>query len=182
MKTLPVDKNILEKFGSYTFLIGGLLIALGIGGVLLPNMMSLGVTIFFAWLLISAGILWAIHTYKNNPTHIMDWLKPVLLFITGGILLLYPIDGVASLGLLLSIYLLLDAFGSFSLAQSHYPTKGWVWMAFNGIVSTVLAGLFLVGWPETSLWLVGLYVAISLIFDGWALLFIGWILRKEKKQ
>jgi uncharacterized membrane protein HdeD (DUF308 family) len=44
----------------------------------------------------------------------------------------------------------------------------------------LLAALFMIGWPETSYWLVGLYVAISLVFDGWALLFIGWTLRKEE--
>jgi len=74
----------------------------------------------------------------------------------------------------------MDAFSSFVLAQSVYPGKGWGWMAINGVVSVLLAALFMIGWPETSYWLVGLYVAISLVFDGWALLFIGWALRKEE--
>ncbi|MGB8410606.1 MAG: hypothetical protein WCE58_11955, partial [Gallionella sp.] len=30
-------------------------------------------------------------------------------------------------------------------------------------------------WPATSLWLVGLYVGISLLFDGWARVAIGWM-------
>lgn len=38
----------------------------------------------------------------------------------------------------------------------------------------------MIGWPSTSLWLVGLYIGISLFFDGWALVAIGWALRKAK--
>jgi uncharacterized membrane protein HdeD (DUF308 family) len=110
----------------------------------------------------------------------MDWLKPALLLITGGLVLFYPASGVAAVGLLLAIYLLLDAFGSFALAQSIHPAKGWGWMTFNGVISVLLATLFLIGWPATSLWLVGLYVGISLLFDGWALITIGWMLRQRK--
>ena len=108
----------------------------------------------------------------------MAWLKPVLLLVVGGLMLVYPVTGVATLGLLLAIYLLMDAFGSFALAQSIHPAKGWGWMAFNGVISALLAALFLIGWPATSIWLVGLYVSISLIFDGWSLVTIGWVLRK----
>ena len=89
-----------------------------------------------------------------------------------------PAAGIAALGLLLSFYLMMDAFGSFTLAQAHYPAKGWGWMLVNGLFSLALAVLFLIGWPATSIWLVGLYVAISLLFDGIALSVIGWYIRK----
>jgi uncharacterized membrane protein HdeD (DUF308 family) len=85
---------------------------------------------------------------------------------------------VQVVGLLLAVYLLLDALGSFTLAQSVHPAKGWGWMVFNGAISIVLAALFLIGWPVTSLWLVGVYVGINLLFDGMALVAIGWNLRK----
>ncbi len=178
MNPLIMNKEILKNFGSYTFIVGGLLILLGAVGVLLPTMMSLGTEMLVAWLLIVGGIFWASHTYKYSPKSVKDWLKPAVLFITGGVMLFYPVTGVAGVGLLLAIYLLMDAFSSFTLAQSVYPAKGWGLMAINGVVSALLAAMFLLGWPETSLWLVGIYVAISLIFDGWAMLFIGWSLRK----
>lgn len=180
MNPLPVKNSVLDKFGPYTLLTGILLIVLGTAGILLPEIMSLGTEILAAWLLLIGSFFWAIHTFKYSPKSMMDWLKPVLLLFIGGLMLLYPATGVAAVGLLLAIYLLLDAFGSFALAQSIHPAKGWGWMAFNGVTSALLATLFLVGWPATSLWLVGLYVSISLLFDGWALLFIGWNLRKVR--
>jgi len=180
MNPLPVNKEVFEKFGSYSFFIGVLLIVLGTVGILLPSLLSLATSILVGWLLLAGGIFWAMHTYNYSRKNVMDWLKPILLFITGGVMLFYPVGGIAGVGLLLAIYLLMDAFGSFAMAQFIHPAKGWGMMAFNGVMSGILAGLFLIGWPATSLWLVGLYVGISLVFDGWALLFIGWTLRKEK--
>jgi uncharacterized membrane protein HdeD (DUF308 family) len=180
MKPLLLDEKVLDKFGPYTLVTGILLIVLGMAGIILPGVMSLGTAILVAWLLLTGGALWAVHTYKHNPTHVMDWLKPFLLFITGGLMLVYPASGVAAVGLLLAIYLLLDAYGSFALAQTVHPAKGWGWMMFNGVLSFLMALLFLIGWPSTSLWLVGLYVGISLLFDGLALVVIGWTLRKGK--
>ena len=180
MSTLPVNQKILDKFGPYSLVAGILLIVLGMMGIVLPTMMSLGTAIFVAWLLLTGGAIWGIHTYKHNPAHVTDWLKPALLFVTGGLMLVYPASGVAAVGLLLAIYLLLDAYGSFALAQTLHPAKGWGWMTFNGILSFLLALLFLIGWPSTSLWLVGLYAGLSLFFDGWALVAIGWALRKGR--
>ena len=175
-----IDKEVLKSFGGYTFVVGGLLILLGTIGILLPNVMSLGTDIFVAWLLLIGGAVWATHTFQYSPASVMDWLKPVVLLIIGGVMLFYPAGGVAGVGLLLAIYLLMDAFSSFVLAQAVYPAKGWGLMSINGVASVLLAALFMAGWPETSFWLVGLFVAISLVFDGWALLFIGWALRKEE--
>jgi uncharacterized membrane protein HdeD (DUF308 family) len=179
MNNLLIDDKITDKFGPYTLITGVLLVVLGTAGVVLPSVMSLGTAIFVAWLLLTGGALWAIHTFKHSPKHVMDWLKPALLFIIGGLMLLYPASGVAAVGLLLAIYLLLDAYGSFVLAQSIHPAKGWGWMTFNGVLSFLMALLFLIGWPSTSLWLVGIYVGISLLLDGWALVAIGLALRKN---
>ncbi len=180
MNILPIDKKVLDKFGPYTLITGILLIVLGTAGIFLPGVMSLSTALFVGWLLLIGGIIWAMHTYKYSPKNVMDWIKPVLLLIIGGLMLFYPVPGVEAVGLLMAVYLLLDAMGSFALAQSIYPAKGWGWMTFNGVVSALLASLFLIGWPATSLWLVGLYVGISLLFDGWALVAIGWMLRKGK--
>jgi uncharacterized membrane protein HdeD (DUF308 family) len=180
MNTLPINEKILRKFGPYTLVTGVLLTILGIVGIVFPILMSLVTGVFVAWLLLIGGVFWAIHTYNYSPKSVMDWLKPALLLIIGGLVLFYPASGVAAVGLLLAIYLLLDAFGSFALAQSIHPAKGWGWMTFNGVTSVLLATLFLIGWPATSLWLVGLYVGISLLFDGWALITIGWMLRQRK--
>jgi uncharacterized membrane protein HdeD (DUF308 family) len=180
MTTLPsINEKIQAKFGPYTLFTGILFIVLGTAGIFLPGIMSLGTVIFSAWLLFLGGVMWGIHTYRYGKESIMNWIKSALLIGVSGLMLIDPMSGVEAVGLLLAIYLLLDAFGSFAMANSIHPAKGWFWMTFNGVTSLLLATLFLVGWPATSLYLVGLYVGLSLLFDGWALMAIGLTLRKE---
>lgn len=172
----------LPDFGKYSLVAGILLILLGTLGVILPEVMSIEASILIASLLVVGGVFWLIHSFKARTREWTEWLKPVLLLITGGLMIFYPMTGVATIGLLLAMYLLLDAYGSFMLAFSLKGKKGVFWMVFNGIISLLLAVLFIIGWPASSLLLVGLYISISLVFDGWALVMIYWLQRKIEKQ
>ena len=171
-------KRQLDNFGSHSLLMGILLALVGSIGVLVPALMSFATVGFVAGLLFVGGAFWGYHAFKSKPGSFMAWLKPLLLILFGVLLVVYPLPGVASLALMISIYLFIDAYGSFALAHARHPGKGWGWMAFNGVADLALAVLFLVGWPQSSLLFVGIFVGISLIFDGWALIVIGWAKRK----
>jgi uncharacterized membrane protein HdeD (DUF308 family) len=168
----------LPRVGSYSIIVGVLLILVGCTGIILPEFMALEATIFIACLLLVGSIFWVIHAFKNKLHGWADWFKPLLLFISSGLMLFYPMTGVAAIGVLLVAYLILDSFGSFTFAYMLRPLKGWGWMVFNGVTSLGLAILFLIGWPESTLLIVGLFISISLFFDGWTLLYMGWVQRK----
>lgn len=181
MKTVTTnidDLKLLPNFGRFTTITGLFLIILGTIGIFIPELMSLEISLLSASLLLIGGIFWVIHSFKTHTKEWSEWLKPTLLLVSGGLMLFYPMTGIATIGLLLAIYLLLDAYGSFFMAYNLRHKKGWGWMAFNGLVSFVLAILFLTGWPTSSLWIVGLYISISLFFDGWALLSLAWMQHK----
>lgn len=178
-KDLP-DMLILPDFGK-SLIAGILLILLGAAGIFLPQFMSLEASILISSLLLIGGMFWLIHSFQARSKEWTEWLKPILLLITGGLMIFYPMTGIATIGLLMSVYLLIDAYGSFMMAYSLKHKKGVFWMVFNGIISLLLAFLFLAGWPASSLMLVGLYISISLFFDGWALISIYTMQRKIKK-
>jgi uncharacterized membrane protein HdeD (DUF308 family) len=174
MTLLTANTEVLKKFGKYSIFTGWLLMIVGITGAVVPEMMSVEAVVFIAFFMLVGSFFWAVHSFQYARNSVMDWLKPIILAVVGGMMLFRPDQSVAAFGLFLSFYLMMDAFSSFSIAQLHYPAKGWGWMFINGIMSVLLSVLFLIGWPETSLWLVGLFVAISLFFDGLALVIIGW--------
>jgi uncharacterized membrane protein HdeD (DUF308 family) len=152
---------------------------LGLIGIVVPALLSIASAALLAWILLLGGIFWGWHAIKLRGGA-LDWFKAVLLVVTGVLILIKPLAGVASLALLMSFYLLMDAFASFSLGKYALQAgRGRGWMIFNGIIDVLLAGLFLFNWPESSLWMVGLFIGISLLFDGWALVMIGLALRKN---
>ncbi len=173
------DINTLKSSRKYFFIIGGLLILLGIVGIFLPYALSITIEIFLGWLMLTGGILWAWNTYKWHRTTFNSWLKPLILLAGGILLLVFPVSGVASITLMISFYLITDAFGSFTLAFERRPLSGWVWMILNGIMSFALALLLLWGWPMTSPVYLGIIVGISLLFDGLALFMLAMAMKTE---
>ena len=172
------SQQMTHRSFALTLITGILLIILGTTGIIIPAIMSLATVLFLGWVLILGGIMWGYHTLRYDRRSFHHWFKPVLLIVTGSLALWHPLLGVEAVALLMTIYLILDSYGSFAIAHSMKPAKGTGWMTFNGIVSLGLAIFFLISWPESSIWLVGIFVGISILFDGWALLAIAWSLRK----
>lgn len=92
-----------------------------------------------------------------------------------------PLGGAATLGMLLAVYFFTDSFSSFAMTSMQYPNKTWwIWL-INGLLSFALGIVLVVGWPFSSLYLVGLFIGVSLFFDGIALFFTGSVLNKIGK-
>jgi uncharacterized membrane protein HdeD (DUF308 family) len=53
----------------------------------------------------------------------------------------------------------------------------WPWVLFNGVVDLVLGVLIWQGWPESSWWVIGLFVGIDLLLHGWSWVFLGLTVR-----
>jgi len=161
-------------------LIAGILLAIvGAAGIFLPGVLSLAIEIFLGWLMIVGGILWGYYNYRWHGSTFISWLKPLILFAGGILLLVYPVSGIAAITLLVSFYLIIDAFGSFGMAFEFRPQPGWIWMILNGVLSLALAILILMGWPATSPIYLGIIVGISLLFDGVSLFMLGIAMKKE---
>lgn len=169
----PTSVPTMKKlFGRYTLFAGVLLLLLGIAGFFLPVIASLATNVMIASLLIVGGISWGFHSISYAPKNILNWLKPVLLVSAGVIMLVFPVASIEVLAIWLAVFLLLDMASNFSLAFNSRPASGWWWMLLNGVISLVLAAMILFNWPGISPWIIGVYVSISLIFDGIALLAI----------
>ncbi len=167
---MNIDKELLDTFKKYAKIGGFLFIILGAIGIFFPTFMTLGTLVFVSYLMLFAGVSSATLTWMSNRGDWAGWLKSLLLIAVALYMIFYPMGGVATLGLLFSFYFFMDAFGSFGLGFSAQDKKHkWVWI-FNAVTSFVLAVIFLINWPFTSLWLIGFFVGISLFFDGIALI------------
>lgn len=149
------------------------LLLVGVIGILLPQVMAVTVTIFAGWLLVLAGGLSLYSTWHGFRARGVAWLKPFVLLVFGLLILLHPLAGTAAFGLMLAVYFLFDGFSGIAAAWEARPQGGWGWVMLNGLLSLLLAAVFIAGWPFTSIWLIGLFIGISLFFDGLSLLMIA---------
>ncbi len=173
------DRQILRKFSKHSIISGILMIIVGSLGVMIPPIMSLSATIFFGTLFIVSAIFTAYATFKSYKKSHGAWLKSVMLFVSGLLMLLFPGLGIAALGMLFAAYLLIDAFSNFTFAFDMAGSKLSALLAIlNGTLSIFLGIWMIMGWPFSSIFWVGLIIGISLLFDGFELIMLGSIARK----
>ena len=179
---MNVNKNIVDNFKKYAKISGIFFIVVGVLGIFFPTFMSLSTLAFVAYLMLFAGFFSGWLTWVSNKKDWAGWLKSFVLILVAMLMLFYPLQGIAALGLLFAIYFFTDAFASFGLAFSLKPQKvWWVWLV-NAITSLALGVIFVLGWPFSSVFLVGLFVGISLFFDGVALLMGGAFVETIEKN
>jgi len=179
---MSMSKTLIDSFMKYSKIGGTVFILLGIIGMLYPTFMTFGTVAFVSYLMLFAGISAAWLTWVSNKHDWTGWLKSFILLLVGFYMIASPLNGVATLGLVFSMYYFMDAFSGFGIAFSAEGKKHqWIWL-FNALTSFALAIIFLVNWPFSSLWLVGFLVGISLFFDGIALLSGGAYLNEIKKE
>jgi uncharacterized membrane protein HdeD (DUF308 family) len=125
------------------------------------------------WLLFFAGTFRAISLFRapHAPGFWSTLLLSILMAILGLIIALFPLQGAMTLTMVLTAYFIVHGISSFALAFAIKGHTGrWVLLLFGGIIDLALAALVIAGWPNTSVFILGLYVGINLLFTGFALI------------
>ena len=180
---LPSDMNLLPNFSKHATIAGVVMVILGTLAIIYPFAGSIFTVAFVAWLMIFGGFMAGYATVRTNPSDWLGWFKAFILIVSGLLMIFKPIVGIQAVGLILAIYFLLDTFAGFAMGAMMRPAKGWWLWSLNGLFSLILAIIFLTSWvnvKETA-WLIGIFVGISLLFDGFALLFMGNTFKKLSK-
>lgn len=177
---MDINKGLISKFKKYARISGVLFIVIGLAGILFPTVLTFATTLFVAYIMLFAGISAAWFTWMSDRSDWAGWLKSMVLIGVSLYMLLNPLQGVATLGIVISFYFFMDAFAGFGLAFSLRPNKIWTWWLFNAITSFILGVIFVSGWPLSSIYLIGFFVGVSLFLDGIALLAGGSFLDKTQ--
>lgn len=147
---------------------GILFIVIGLLSFVLPVVTVIGVEVILAVLLIISG---AYQTYQG-VTDRSGWLivSGVLSLIVGGIMLLMPLAGAVAVATVIALFLLFEGIVEIVLALQIRSTNRWGWLMASGILSIVLAIILLIGWPEQTVILAGIFLGINFLLYGIAVL------------
>ncbi|HMG03170.1 MAG TPA: DUF308 domain-containing protein [Edaphobacter sp.] len=153
-----------------------LLILAGFFTLLLPFFGGIGVAIFVGWALIVSGITHLVFAWKSHAStggRIWEVLVGLAYLFTGIYILLHPVAGLASLTLLLAIYLFFEGIFEVIAFFQIRSRQGAVWLLFDGIVTLILAWMIWGHWPSSSVWAIGTLVGISMLFSGFSRLMLS---------
>ena len=166
--------NALRAHWKFFLVEGIVLLILGALAVCVPPLATVAVEVLIGWLILMSGVLGLVMTFQTRGSPGFGWslLSAVVGTAAGIVLLAWPLSGVFSLTVMLTIFLALEGIASIMYALAHRSerTARWEMMLVSGLVDLILAVLIVAGLPGTAAWAIGLIVGINLLFGGVALI------------
>ena len=164
----------LKKRSSWFVGLGILLVVLGTISLGAPVFVTAFSVNLIGWLLIIGGILQTAHAFasKGWSGFFIDLLTGLLYVAAGFMIVANTLQAEVTLTLLIAMFLIIGGiFRIFAAISVRY--QNWVWLLLNGVISLVLGISIWQQWPLSGLWVIGLFVGIDMIFNGWSLIMLG---------
>ncbi len=160
----------------------GWLLALGIIFVIL-GFIGLGMTfavtmasvlMFGVLLLLGAGAQFVDAAKCKGWKGIILHILIAFLYLVAGIgAIIDPMGASAILTLLLAGALIFIGLARVIMAFQMKGVRNWFWPLLAGVISIILGAVILANWPVSGLWIIGLFVSIELIMNGWSYIFVS---------
>jgi uncharacterized membrane protein HdeD (DUF308 family) len=157
----------------------GWIVALGVvslvaGFIALGSVLTATVVSVFlvGIMMIIAGVAEVINAFEvRGWGKFLLWLLLGVLYIVAGFVTFEnPLLAAAVLTLILGVALVASGIMRIILAFSVQREAPWIWVLLSGAVTLLLGALILARWPVSSLYILGLFLGIDLIFAG-----AGWV-------
>ncbi len=179
--------DMLDDAISQTRAKWGWFVALGVlllifGGIAFGNLFIATVASVYliGWMMLFAGVVEIIHAFGVKTWgRFFYWLLSGLLYAVAGFFAFYnPLLASAVLTFLLAVALIAAGVLRIWVGYQNRETKGSGWIIAAGVVTTLAGVAIAMGWPVNSLWVLGLFLAIDLIFQGWTFIAFGLALKR----
>lgn len=176
----PSLGTIAEESVGWSMALSVLMILTGVLAIMIPPVAGIAVLVVVAWLLMFSGAAHLVFAWHTRTAGGMVWelLLGILYILVGVYALLNPVAGLASLTLVLAIYLFMEAVLELILSFRLRPLAGSNWLLIDGIITLILAVLIWRSWPSSSEWVIGTLVGISMLFSGAARLSLSLAARR----
>ena len=157
----------------------GWIIALGIvyvvaGVIALGSIVTATIATVFVVgiMMLIAGVAEVFHAFQIKTWgRFLLWLLLGVLYIVAGFLTFEnPLLVAVLLTLLLGVSLIVSGIMRIVLAFSMKEGMPWIWVVLSGAITLLLGLIILAHWPVSSLYILGLFLGIDLVFAG-----AGWI-------
>ena len=154
--------------------LGIVLIILGAIAIGSAFLMTIASVFLFGWILIIGGVMEVVHAFwhKRWAGFFLDLLTGVLYVVVGWMMVNNPQESALLLTLIIAMFLVFEGVLRIVTAITvRYPHWGSV--LFNGIISLLLGILIWRRWPVSGLWVIGLFVGIEMLLNGWSLVMLS---------
>jgi uncharacterized membrane protein HdeD (DUF308 family) len=177
---MPLPDEIRRMWGWFLAL-GILWIILGFIALGMDVFVTLTTVLFFGILLLTGGVFQVIHAFvaRAGGGFFLHLLTGLFYVLVGVLIIIDPLGAALGLTLVLAAFFLASGITRLVVAfQVGHPRRR-TYLVINGLLNLLLGGLIGIRWPGDSPVIIGLFVAIDLIFGGVALTSFALALRSR---
>lgn len=167
---LPEGARELSSKWGWFLVFGIILLVVGIIAAFTLPFATAAVAIWIGIMMLVGGIVQVIHAFGvRSWGRFFFWLLAGLLYTIGGIIcLVEPILAAAVFTFILGFLLVVAGVIRIIVGFQSRAFKGHGWIIAAGIVTAIAGLIITTGWPANTLWVLGLFLSIDLIFQGWS--------------
>jgi len=171
-----------ENWG-WLLCLGILFVVLGVIGLGRLFTLSLAGAFFFGVLFLIGGVAQFIEAFKCTGWRSLIYhVLIAVLYVVGGLFVIWnPLAAKLLLTWILAVVLIAVGIVRVVIALQMRATGSWFVPLLGGLISIVLGGLILVKWPLSAFFVIGLFISIELITNGWSYIFIALAARRASK-
>lgn len=141
---------------------------------------TLTIVFMFGVLMMVGGVFHLIAAFKmfDGIFRLLWALFGILYFVAGYYAFVTPASTAIVLTNLLAIFLIIAAVIRIINAVVFRVLQGWGWTLFSGIL-TLIAGIVILKSPDAPFWVLGLFLAVDILFQGVNYLKLASYIRRE---
>ncbi|KTC75159.1 acid-resistance membrane protein [Legionella birminghamensis] len=175
------EVNEISRSWRWLLALGILFVLLGAIGWGMVIGLTLASMLFLGIILIIAGCSQIVDVFKSKHWRAVVWHAFIaVLYIVGGSLVIYdPLLASSLITLMLASVLIVIGFSRFIMASTLRGASFWI-MILAGIIAVALGTMIIMQWPISGLWVIGLFISVELMVDGWAYIFMAMAMRKSR--
>jgi uncharacterized membrane protein HdeD (DUF308 family) len=164
---------------------GILSIIFGFIGLYMSTMMTITTILILGIFILIVGIVFIVESFSSP-----DWQGKLLnlglsiLYIGAGVVtIVNPVAAAVWFTLFLAVFLAMIGILRIIMAfQVRERARAWICIAFGGVLNLVLGVLVYMGWPESGLWVIGMFISIELIIHGINAIILSRIVKEVQKE
>ncbi len=160
--------------------LGILLVILGCIGLSMTVGLTMASMVLLGVLLLIGGCSQIIDVFKSRRWKAVAWHALIgLLYLVGGIIIIYdPVLASEVITVLIAWVLIIIGISRLIMASILRDEAGWGWLVLAGVAAIVLGILILVQWPYSGLWVIGLFISIEMLINGWSSILIALAIKR----
>ena len=165
----------LKKNWAWMLSLGIVMVILGVIGLGMTVLFNEIVVMYFGFLLLFGSGVQLMQAFRAEAWKGRMWhVLIALVYIVGGLIAVTdPVIAGMTLALLIAWTLIVIGLLRLVMALQMRGANGWLWTLVGGLLSVVLGVMIINEWPQSGLWVIGLFVAIEMLFAGWTQIMIA---------